>query len=217
MEFAATTTPDKIRLKLMRGITCYDEFADVIETALNYSVGEMVKDKNIINPAGKHKSRMDEDQMTLVLSKPLKGMGFDISHSKNVGGNCDISIEGAFEMLWLGEAKIYSSYSKIIGGFQQLCDRYSTGMPNQNRGALLIYFFEGKVKSIMEEWRKFISDARKDLSASDINGNPIQFRTNEPHGATEISLNIIHIPVPLMHEPTDALPPPRRAPKINAA
>lgn len=77
MEFAAKTTPDKIRLKLMRGVTHYDEFSQLIETALNFSIGEMVKEKNILNPAGELKNRMDEDQLTLMLSKPLKGMGFD--------------------------------------------------------------------------------------------------------------------------------------------
>lgn len=58
MEFAAKTTPEKIRLKLMRGVTQYEEFADLIETALNYSIGEMVKAKNVINPAAK-KQRSD--------------------------------------------------------------------------------------------------------------------------------------------------------------
>lgn len=210
MEFAAKTTPDKIRLKLMRGVTRYDEFSDLIETALNYSIGEMVKAKNIINPAAQNKDQMDEDQLTLTLSGPLKGMGFDISHSKNVGGNCDVSIEGDCEMLWLGEAKIYSDYGKLMGGFQQLCDRYAPGMPNQTRGALLIYFFDGKVSNVMQNWRKYVDEARDNLAANDVADNPLQFRTNEPHGATEIILNVLHMPVPLMHEPTDVAAPPKR-------
>lgn len=210
MEFAAKTTPEKIRLKLMRGVTRYDEFSDLIETALNFSIGEMVKDKNIINPAGKLKSRMDEDQCTLLLSKPLKGMGFDISHSKNVGGNCDVSVEGDDEMLWLGEAKIYSDYGKLMSGFQQLCDRYAPGMPNQTRGALIIYFFDGQVGNVMMNWRKYVDEARKNLAANDVAQNPLQFRTSEPHGATEIMLSVLHMPVPLMHEPTDVAAPPKR-------
>lgn len=210
MEFAAKTTPDKIRLKLMRGVTRYDEFSELIETALNYSIGEMVKEKNIINPAGKVKGRMDEDQLTLTLSKPLKGMGFDISHSKNIGGNCDVSIEGASEMLWLGEAKIYTSYGKLMGGFQQLCDRYATGMPNQTNGAMLFYFFNGKVASIMKSWRRYLEKSRPKLVAANVDGNSLQFRTTEPHVATEESLRTVHMPVPLMHEPTDVLPPPKR-------
>lgn len=211
MEFAAKTTPEKIRLKLMRGVMSYDEFSDLIETALNYSVGEMVKDKNIINPAGKLKNRMDEDQCTLMLTKPLKGMGFDISHSKNVGGNCDISVEGDSEMLWLGEAKIYSNYGKLMGGFQQLCDRYAPGMPNQTRGALVIYFFDGQVGNVMKQWRQYVDNARTKLVAIDVVKNPLQFQTSEPHGATEITLNVLHMPVPLMHEPTDVAAPPKRS------
>lgn len=211
MEFAAKTTPEKIRLKLMRGVTQYDEFSDLIESALNYSIGEMVKDKNIINPAGKLKNPMDEDQCTLMLSKPLKGMGFDISHSKNVGGNCDISVEGDSEMLWLGEAKIYSDYGKLMGGFQQLCDRYAPGMPNQTRGALVIYFFDGKVGNVMKNWRNYVEEAREKLAANDVADNPLQFQTAEPHGATEIMFNVLHMPVPLMHEPTDVDAPPKRS------
>lgn len=210
MEFAAKTTPEKIRLKLMRGVTRYDEFSDLIETALNYSVGEMVKAKNIINPASQNKDQMDEDQLTLTLSGPLKGMGFDISHSKNVGGNCDISVEGDSEMLWLGEAKIYSNYGKLMGGFQQLCDRYASGMPNQTRGALLIYFFSGQVSTVMQNWRKYVEESREKLVANDVANNPMQFRTSEPHGATQISLNVLHMPVPLMHDPTDVAAPPKR-------
>lgn len=210
MEFAAKTTPDKIRLKLMRGVTRYDEFSQLIETALNFSIGEMVKEKNILNPAGELKNRMDEDQLTLMLSKPLKGMGFDISHSKNIGGNCDVSIEGNSEMLWLGEAKIYNGYGKLMGGFQQLCDRYATGMPNQTNGAMLFYFFDGKVANVMKSWRKYLEKSRANLTAVDVDGNALQFRTAEPHAATEAMLNTVHMPVPLMHEPTDVLPPPKR-------
>ncbi|WP_099185739.1 hypothetical protein [Sphingobium fuliginis] len=193
-----------------QALTRYDDFSDLIETALNYSIGEMVKAKNIINPAAKNKDQMDEDQLTLTLSSPLKGMGFDISHSKNVGGNCDISVEGDSEMLWLGEAKIYSDYGKLMGGFQQLCDRYAPGMPNQTRGALLIYFFDGQVANVMQNWRKYVDEAREKLAANDVADNPLQFRTSEPHGATELMLNVLHMPVPLMHEPTDVAAPPKR-------
>ena len=142
LEFAAKTTPDRVRLQLMRGVANYAEFSNLIETAINFSIGEMVKEKNIINPAGELKSRLDEDQLTLMLSKPLKGMGFDISHSKNIGGNCDVSIEGNSEMLWLGEAKIYSGYGKLMGGFQQLCD--GNAEPNQRRNAILFFQWESR-------------------------------------------------------------------------
>ncbi len=102
LEYAAKSTADKVRFRLLRGVESYAEFVELIEDALNSSIGDLVKEKNIINPAGEIKTRMDEDQITLMLCKPLKGMGFDISHSKNVGGNCDILIEGGSDMLWIG-------------------------------------------------------------------------------------------------------------------
>lgn len=210
LEFAAKTTPEKIRLAMIRGIKSYDEFSDLVEMALNYSIGELVKSKNIINPAGTTKSRMDEDQITLMISNPLKAMCFDISHSKNVGGNCDVLIEGYLEMMWIGEAKIYTDYTKLMGGFQQLCDRYSTGMPNQNRGGMLIYFFGGQISDVMQNWRSYLVDAREKLVADDLAAPFQHLRTREPHGATSIDLNILHFAVPLMHEPTDVDAKPKR-------
>lgn len=198
----------------MRGVSRYDEFSELIETALVYSIGEMVKEKNIINPAGQLKSRMDEDQLTLMLSKPLKGMGFDIAHSKNVGGNCDISIEGDSEMLWLGEAKIYSDYGKLMGGHQQLVDRYAPGMAAQLNSGMIIYMFGEKAASMMGEWRKYLKDTREGLKSEDVEGQALHFRTIEPHRGTEQSLSVRHFVVPLHHEPTDPKPPP---PRLKAA
>jgi hypothetical protein len=207
LEAAANTTPKKIQLELQQifyTASKYEKFVELIEKALNYSAGKMVAVKNIIN------KEQSEDQLTYMLSAPLLGMGFDISHSTNQGGHCDIVIEGDEEMLWLGEAKKYTDYSKLMGGHQQLLDRYASGLSSQLNGGIIIYMFGKKAASMMNEWRKYLEDSRDALRSEDIANQPLQFRTVEPHRATEREISVRHIAIPLFHEPTDPLPPPPR-------
>lgn len=213
LEVAADNTQKKIIRDLQLipfKSTPYGDFVTLVEDAINFSIKRLAAAKNIV--AGKGgKGRMDEDQLTFALSGPLLGMAFDISHSTNVGGNCDIVIEGPDEMLWLGEAKIYSDYGKLMGGFQQLCDRYSTGLEAQSHGGMIIYMFGEKVASVMKTWCEYLTDARKELKAEAVEGHALQFRTTEPHRATEQPIVVRHMPVPLFHEPTDRdAPPPRK-------
>lgn len=182
----------------------YPKFVELVERALVYSLGRMVASKNIIS------KNQTEDQLTLILSGPLLGMGFDISHSTNQGGHCDIVIEGDDEMLWLGEAKIYTDYGKLMGGHQQLVDRYASGLPDQLNGGIIIYMFGEKVATMMRQWRKYLEDVRTDLKSEDIASQPLQFRTIEPHRATEQFLSVRHLVVPLHHDPTDSKAPPQR-------
>ncbi|MDW9593793.1 hypothetical protein GOA63_16430 [Sinorhizobium meliloti] len=218
LENAANSTPKKIirELQLLSfETTPYEQFVTLVEKAINFSVTKMVSSKNIVAGKGGHR-RMDEDQLTLLLSAPLLGMGFDISHSTNVGGNCDIHIQGPDDYLWLGEAKIFSDYGKLMGGFQQLCDRYSTGLECQSRGAMIIYMFGAKVQSMMKSWCDYLKDARHDLKTEPVDGQPLQFRTTELHRATEQPIVVCHMPVPLLHEPTDSAPPPPRTRRAEA-
>ena len=205
---AANTTPKKIRFELQRmpytGAK-YSKFVELVERAIGYSAGKMVAAKNIIDKT------QSEDQLTYMLSAPLLGMGFDISHSTNQGGHCDIVIEGDDEMLWLGEAKKYTDYGKLMGGHQQLVDRYAPGLTAQLNGGMIIYMFGEKAASMMGEWRKYLEGTREGLKSEDIEDQPLQFRTVEPHRATEQDLSVRHFAIPLHHDPTDPKPPPPRA------
>lgn len=210
---AADTTPKQIvrRLQILSIYTAkYDEFCDAIEDAFDFAMKKAVEHKNIINPNGTNKGRMDEDQITAFLAMVLVGMCFDVTHSRNVGGNCDITVAGPHEMLWLGEAKIHSSYGKTLGGYQQLCDRYSTGLLNQHRGGLLIYSFVENAKNMMEEWRKYLADSRSLASTETCQKFPSHFLSTEPHAGTSLDIEVRHIAVPLYHEPTDTEPKPKR-------
>jgi hypothetical protein len=207
LEAAANTTPKRIRFELQQmpytGAT-YDKFVQLVERGLDYSSRKMVAAKNILN------DDMSEDQLTYALSAPLLGMGFDISHSTNQGGHCDIVIEGDYEALWLGEAKKYTGYGKLMGGYQQLVDRYASGLSAQLNGGMIIYMFAAQAASMMSEWRQYLEDARTGLRSENIEGQSLQFRTVEAHKATEQDLTVRHFIIPLFHEPTDRKPPPPR-------
>lgn len=113
-------------------------------------------------------------------------------------------------MLWLGEAKIFTDYKKLMGGFQQLSDRYATGMPNQTHGGIIIYLFSDNIASRMQTWREYLEDARNGILIESVEKNPLQFISTEPHRATQQDLVIRHVPVPLYHKPTDSVAPPKR-------
>jgi len=207
LEAAANTTPKNIRFELQQLLYAgakYGKFVELVERAIDYSSRKMVAAKNILN------DNMTEDQLTYALSAPLLGMGFDISHSTNQGGHCDIVVEGDYEMLWLGEAKKYTGYGKLMGGHQQLVDRYASGLAEQLNGGMIIYMFGAQAATMTAEWRKYLEDTRDGLRSETIENQPLQFRSIETHRATEQDLTVRHFVIPLFHKPTDPEPPPAR-------
>jgi len=208
LEAAANTVPKKIRFELQHMSAAgadYQRFVDLVERALSYSLGKMVAAKNIAT------EEQSEDQLTYMLTAPLLGMAFDVSHATNQGGHCDIRIVGDDEMLWLGESKKYTAdYGKLMGGYQQLVDRYAPGLSKQLAGGMVIFFWARKVRSVMNEWRSYLMECRDSLKSQDVEGNHLDFRTSEPHGSTELELTVRHFAIPLLHEPTDDKPPPPR-------
>lgn len=219
LEGAANTTPKKIirELQYLSYMpTPYEDFVTLLEKAINFSITTLTAAKNIIAGKGGD-NRMDEDQLTFALSLPLKGMGFDITHSTNIGGNCDIVVVGPDDFLWLGEAKIFTSYGKLVGGFQQLSNRYATGLEHQSRGAMIIYMFGQKISDVMSNWNDYLKDAFSDLEVEAVPNQSLQFRTKQPHPSTGQTMIVCHMPVPLLHQPTDPLPPPPRKRKTKNA
>ena len=187
----------------------YEKFCDAVEDAFDFALKKAVEHKNIINPNSSKNGRMDEDQITAYLSMALLGMCFDIAHSKNVGGNCDITVTGSHEMLWLGEAKIFTSYPKALGGYQQLCDRYATGLGSQNRGGFLIYHFRKNSNAVLGKWRDYLDDSRPGVTVENLD-SPHTFKSSEAHAGTGLDYSVRHMIVPLFHSPTDTEAKPLR-------
>ncbi|MBD8737773.1 hypothetical protein [Sphingomonas sp. CFBP 13706] len=182
----------------------YSEFVDLIHEAVYFSISRMSAAKNIT--AG-----MDEDQLTNLLLTPLATMAFDASHSKNVGGNCDIVVNGHSEYIWLAEAKKFSSYSKLLGGYRQLVNRYSTGLQNQDHGSLLIYMVShGNAKKRMLEWEAYLTDVEAGISTKREVTRPLEFDSTQEHAGSGLPIYVRHTPVILYHVPTDTQKAPPR-------
>jgi hypothetical protein len=179
----------------------YTEFVCLIERAFDFACQEMAKAKNILKG-------MNEDQLTYVILSTLRGMGFDAHHAMNVGGHCDVTIEGDNDTLWLGEAKIYSSAAKLFGGLRQLVDRYSTGLPGQDSGGMIVYVTIPNALRVMHTWRKKLLRAAPTVVSDDMPETALTFRTKITHAGSGLPLDIRHFPVILFHSPTDTLKTP---------
>lgn len=201
---SSSKTPDRIRLRLSvvgKMPNPYKSFVEIIDDAVDYASIELTKNKNVVHSLG-------EDQLTLYLLTHLDGMGFDAAFERNVGGNCDISITGINDMLWLGEAKIYRSSGNLLGGLRQLVDRYSTGLINQDCGAVIIYVKNMNTKKIMSTWHKRLSITLKNGVVGAFNENKMTFTHTVEHAGSGRDLSVRHVPVVLFHSATEKLPNP---------
>lgn len=188
----------------------YSVFVELINRAIDYSSSQMSLDKNII-------ATMDEDQLTTLLLSPLKTMSFDAKHEANVGGHCDISIDGGREMLWLGEAKIFNQYDLVLKGFQQLVERYSTGLKDQDQGALVIYMRNSNAKGMIDSWKDYLLQYDATAKVSHDPVKPLEFVSVSIHVGSGLPVTVRHMPIVLYHKPSDPKPRPKRVLKGSAS
>jgi len=130
-------------------------------------------------------------------------MGFQASHDTDVGGHCDVVVSGRENFLWLGEAKTHKDYDWLYKGFQQLCTRYSTGLPGQDYGGMLIYCYGQNVLEVMRRWRTRLSGERPDLRIEECKGNPLNFRSIHLHDVSGLPYTVRHVPILLYFKPED--------------
>lgn len=83
-------------------------------------------------------------------------MGYKASHDTFHNGHVDIYVQYK-HFIWLGEAKIYGSPTKVFDGFLQLTTRYSSSSSDNYHGGMLIYIQDTKLSSIeiLDGWKKF--------------------------------------------------------------
>lgn len=198
------TVPQRISLNLSlihKTDDPYNTFVDLIDEAIAHISFQMARSKNVLKGMG-------EDQLTNNIIAYLHGMGFLAQFEANNGGNCDISIQGADDMVWLGEAKIYRSGKNLLSGLQQLVDRYATGLPSQDRGSLIIYILVKNAAKVMRTWNsRLVLKMTKGVVLSPP-GKDLTFHTNIEHAGSGRNLLIKHVPVVLFHEPTEIGPAP---------
>jgi len=126
-------------------VTSYERFVEVLYEDLDECIRYIEEDPKI--------RRTDsEDRLTSELIGMLRSRGYDASHDETIGGHSDIVVRHHAQYLWVGEAKIHSSYPYLTDGFNQLTTRYLRGTPNADQGALIIYIRNADVASVVAKW-----------------------------------------------------------------
>ncbi|HWX50529.1 MAG TPA: hypothetical protein VNZ61_20985 [Roseomonas sp.] len=170
----------------------------LVEQAIDHIAQTLTRTRHL----RQHKS---EDLLTVDFVDRLVDMGFSASHDNDVGGHCDIVIDGREGFLWLGEAKIHSSYKWLYKGFQQLTTRYSSGLPGQDVGGLLIYLYNRNALEMMKAWREHLATERSDIKIEQCEANPLVFRSSHTHEVSGLPYTVRHVPVPLYFAPDDKI------------
>jgi len=182
------------RTVVSNAISSYDDFVNVVENLIKNKITSMVR--------GKHNLQgMTEDQLTSKITDQFEELGFLVSHDKQIGGHADIVLEYD-NYLWLGEAKIHSSYPYLQKGWYQLTTRYMTGMPDENAGAILIYNFNKNAIGVTKGWREVLTDFHPEVEQGEIEGG-LHFASRTIHEGTGLPLKINHYNIPLYHDPKD--------------
>lgn len=105
----------EISLSLMLASSSADILAQV-NPAIDHIIQEFAK-------TPKERQGRSEDGLSIDLVTSLKHLGFQAGHDTTTGGHCDVVIDGRYDFLWLGEAKIHASYDWLLQGFNQLDGR----------------------------------------------------------------------------------------------
>lgn len=198
----AQSPPDRIRFNMVMA-TSYAQRVSCVEEAIDWIAREHTKTRQ-------HRYDRSEDGLTTDIITDLKAMGFDAAHDKDYGGHGDIVIEARDNFLWIGEAKIHSSYEWLLKGFQQLDTRYSTGLPDQENGGLIIYCTGQKVDLVMDKWAQYLKLHRPDVDISTIEGYPLLRRSEHKHASTGRIFRVRHVPISLYFDPKDQSKPKRK-------
>lgn len=144
-----------------------------------------------------------EDRITIDIKIFLCGLGYNASHETKIGGHADLVVKKK-EFLWIGEAKIHSSYSYLWEGFLQLTTRYSTGDCNQKDGGLLIYIRNENAKTIMDKWQTHLCSKKlPDYSFNPCSKRRLAFFSNHKHERTGESFRVRHMGITLYFNPKD--------------
>jgi hypothetical protein len=149
----------------------------------------------------KERQGRSEDALSIDLVTALKMLGFQASHDTTTGGHCDIVIDGKFDFLWLGEAKIHGAYDWLLQGFNQLDSRYATANQGQDRGGLIIYHFSERSDRVMDAWEEHLRVSRQDVTIEERAKGKLEMRTIHTHARTGRQYHVRHVIVSLYWNP----------------
>lgn len=193
----AVEGPDALRLALFNWKfkrPSYEDWSSLVEEAVSYEVSRISLRKADLQD-------LDEDGITAVLIIALEAMGLAAS-SARVNGNCDVTFSYNNEYLWIAEAKIFTGVAHVWGGYLQLTSRYASGLPDHNRGGVLLYCLKGEASGLLEEWRASLAAQVADSDARP-SPYPLSFLSSAGVAATGLLMQLTHFAFPLYHEPME--------------
>ncbi|EEQ95770.1 Hypothetical protein OINT_1001164 [Brucella intermedia LMG 3301] len=190
----ANNTPGMISLEMILAKS-HEERLALVERAIDWSAQELVKNRHV-------KQEMTEDGLSIEIVGLLKAMGFDAGHDTQYGGHCDIVVEASGDFLWIAEAKKHKDYDWLLGGFEQLDRRYSTGLAGQDVGEMIIYCFGARADLVLAEYQTRLESARKDVVFDGAIAGGLFRRSKHTHMNTGSDFRVRHTIVPLYFKPT---------------
>jgi hypothetical protein len=187
--------PGKLRLAWIFGFSLEEQLG-AVEDAIDYIARDFAE-------TARHRIKRGEDALTIDVISSLKNLGFQATHDEDVGGHCDITVRGKSGFMWLAEAKIHRSYSWLLKGYRQLTTRYSTGLPYQNMGAMIIYHREGDTYSMMTRWKKYLIEHAAVEQVASCPKSILSFISMAKHPRSGLPFRVRHIPFSLGYAPRD--------------
>lgn len=151
-----------------------------------------------------------EDRFNLEIVNHLKSWGYRAGHDTWTNGHPDIYVENPqFKYRWVAESKIHSDYGNNLKGFNQLCTRYTTGLPTESCGAMILITKNvGDVVSVMDKWKTHLDEKadnyrEKDFKIELNEDNPLIFYSSHRHHATGLPYRVKHLPLIIHFAPED--------------
>ncbi|ANJ93398.1 hypothetical protein [Serratia plymuthica] len=177
--------------------TSYDEFLNTLYKNLEECIEWMEEDPKVRLKDG-------EDRLTTDIIGFFRARGYQAGHDELIGGHTDLVIRKEGYM-WLGEAKIHSSYDYLKQGFEQLCSRYSSGTNNNKNGGLLIYIRNNDAASVITEWTQRLNDAALENYSYSPCGKRqgLSFYSTHKHARSGLPYRVRHLGIVLGFDPQD--------------
>jgi hypothetical protein len=147
------------------------------------------------------KEHFTEDYVTTLLLTHLKALKYEATHDTQVGGHCDIFIKNPMKgFQWIGEAKIWNGCQYVMGGWNQLCTRYSSGTAMDSHGGILIYVNQKNASGLLSDWKAHMKSSNIDsLVIKDCPKNPLRFDSVHSHTASGLPYNVRHFALVMYH------------------
>jgi hypothetical protein len=193
LKAVTTSTPSIIMLDWLLAPD-YSTRLSLLEKAVNHIAQELTRTRH-------HKQKHTEDALTVEIVAYLAMMGVDASHDTDVGGHADIVVKAKDDFLWVAEAKKHRDYDWLLQGFDQLSTRYSTGLPGQDAGEVIIYCKTSNASLVMDEWVSRLSAERPGVVIEPEPASGLVRRSTHLHENTGAPYRVRHLIIPLHWAP----------------